>query len=67
MVLSEEEALQKGLDELAKQERMQIKNMTVEQRAQTIIYSSGGVFCEYGYTVIKDIAQQLQIYEEEKN
>lgn len=67
VVLSEEEALQKGLDELAKQERMQIKNMTVEQRAQTIIYSSGGVFCEYGYTVIKDIAQQLQIYEEEKN
>lgn len=66
-VLSQEQALQQAMQELDEKERMQMKNIIVEKKDQTVIYSAEGVFCEYAYTVIADIAQPLQIYEEEKN
>ncbi len=63
-IRGKEEALAYARQQLQQQEQMQIKNMTVEKRDETVTYSAEGVFCEYAYTVIEDIALPIQIYEE---
>ena len=63
--LTDEEAeteAKRYLDEL---ERLEIHDLIVENKDVNVIKTENGIFCEYVYTIIKDIAQKQEIYKNE--